>query len=370
MRIVLPLLSLALLVACRPAEIEEHHDHDEAPAPAVAAEEIEVPLAGIRGLTILAAPEPRAEGAWFPGEAIADPASEAILTSPVSGIVAEAPSLPGRPVRSGAVLLVVESPELADLVARRSVAVAETARAEAALAREEALLRDGATSASEVESARRDAGAARAEEEAARLALAARGVEPAHATARYVVTAPAAGSVVSWRVKRGEGIAAGATLGEFQGAAAGLARVEIPLPGPDWRIGDATEVRSSDGLRWPARIVSLPPRLDDATRRLTYRLALEGAPPIPGKPLEVRVPFASGVILPQSAVQQVEGVWGVFRSDGEHAHFRPVRRGIELGADVMILEGVSPGDEVVADGAYLLKSRWLAARGGGDAHEH
>jgi Membrane-fusion protein len=84
----------------------------------------------------------------------------------------------------------------------------------------------------------------------------------------------------------------------------------------------------------------------------------------------VRVPFASGVILPQSALQQIEGVWGVFVRDGQRAVFRPVRRGMELGSDVLLLAGVEPGQEVVADGAYLLKSTWLKARSGGDAHEH
>jgi hypothetical protein len=47
-----------------------------------------------------------------------------------------------------------------------------------------------------------------------------------------------------------------------------------------------------------------------------------------------------------------------------------VRRGVELGSDVVIEEGVNPGESVAADGAYLLKSMWLKARSGGDEHEH
>jgi cobalt-zinc-cadmium efflux system membrane fusion protein len=163
----------------------------------------------------------------------------------------------------------------------------------------------------------------------------------------------------------------GRELGAFQVEAARLVVVELPLPGPAWALGDEAEVRASDGSRWRARVVGVPAALGEETRRLTFRLSLAGGPfPLPGKPVEVRVPFASGVILPQAALQQIEGVWGVFVRDGERASFRLVRRGLELGSDVLLLDGVAPGEEVVAGGAYLLKSTWLKARSGGDPHDH
>lgn len=107
------------------------------------------------------------------------------------------------------------------------------------------------------------------------------------------------------------------------------------------------------------------------TRRLSYRLRLlGGALPIPGTPLEVHVPLAKTVVLPQSALQQVEGTWGVFVKEGEEAVFRPVRRGAELGGDVMVLEGVKPGETVVGEGAYLLKSLQIKRKSGGEDHDH
>ena len=107
------------------------------------------------------------------------------------------------------------------------------------------------------------------------------------------------------------------------------------------------------------------------TRRLSYRLRLLGGPlPIPGTPLEVHVPLAKTVVLPQSALQQVEGTWGVFVKEGEEAMFRPVRRGPELGTDVMVLDGVKPGETVVGEGAYLLKSLQIKRKSGGEDHDH
>ena len=149
----------------------------------------------------------------------------------------------------------------------------------------------------------------------------------------------------------------------------------IPLPGPEtWGVGAKTEVRRANGQRWQATVEGMPASLSDATRRLTYRLRLAGDEkswPLAGTPLEVRVPLASAVVLPQAALQQIEGTWGVFVKNAGRAELRPVRKGAELGAEVLVLEGVSPGETIATDGAYLLKSLYLKlAGGGGDEHDH
>lgn len=330
-----------------------------------------IPLASFRGLTFLPVPAPQPEGAFYPGEAVGDEAAEAVLSAPVSGVVSGAPHPPGRPVAAGTPLATIASPELAELKARWLTARARRERALREKEREERLAASGATSARELEASREEAATAAAEEEAARLGLEARGLAPEEAGATYVVKAPASGTVVSWRVRRGQGVAAGEELGRLQAGAASLVRLELPLPGSAWARGDATEVRSSDGRRWSARVEGLPARLTDDTRRLEYRLRLSGAPlPVPGKPVEVRVPFPAAVILPQEALQQVEGTWGVFVREDGHARFRPVRRGTELGGDVTVVEGVAPGETVVSEGAYLLKASLLKGKGGGDEHGH
>ena len=330
-----------------------------------------LPLEGLRGIRWVVAPAPRAEGAWYPGEAIGDEAAQSVLTSPVAGRAASAPFPSGRAVARGAVLLTIRSPEHAELISRERIAAADLTRAEAALTREEKLAEAGATSQREVEDARREAAVARAASESARAGLSTRGLNAADPPGKFVVRAPTDGAVVTWSVRPGEGVAAGQDLGHFQGTAARLVRLDLTPPGPSWHPGDDTEARSSDGRRWKARVVGVPVVLAEDTRRLTFKLELtEGGLPLPGQPLEVRVPFAVAVILPQSAVQQIEGTWGVFARDGVQARFHPVRRGIELGSDVVIEDGVTPGEIIAADGAYLLKSLWLKARSGGDEHEH
>lgn len=326
-----------------------------------------LPLEGVRGLGFIQVPEARIEGSWYPAEAIGDESAQALLTAPVKGIVSAITVAPGTRVGAGARILVIQSPELARLKADWLSARARRTSAEAELAREQRLFDAQAGSRRELEVARTDATTATADEEAARLALEARGVSPESAGAALTVKAPQAGSVTSYKIQLGQGVEAGQELGSFQAASAAIVRLELPPPGPDiWKPGALADIRGTDGRQWKARLEGTPATLTSDTRRLSYRLRLLHGPlPIPGTPVEVRVPLATAVVLPQDALQQVEGVWGVFVKDGEEAVFRPVRRGSELGSDVMVLDGLKPGETVVGEGAYLLKSLQIKRKSGG-----
>lgn len=366
-------LALVLLagVACskKPETKNESGNHEQE---AVEHEGVHLPLKDIRGLRFLVVPEPKAEGAWYPAEAIGDESAQAVLSSSVKGIVSAIQTPPGKHVPIGTGLVTIQSPELARLKADWLSSKARRERTEAELAREQRLFDAQAGSRRELEAAKSEAATARAEEEAARLALEARGQNPETAGAVLMVRAPKAGIVSTYRIQPGQGVEAGQDLGSFQAASAAIARLELPLPAPpNWQVGAVTEVRKGDGQRWKARLEGTPMTLTADTRRLSYRLRLlGGALPIPGTPLEVHVPLARTVALPQSALQQVEGTWGVFVKEGDAAEFRPVRRGAELGGDVMVLEGVRPGETVVGEGAYLLKSLQIKRKSGGEDHDH
>ena len=75
------LLFLILGASCvpeEPADEHGHHDEDAGPASRAASAEPSVPLEGLRGISVVVAPEPRAEGAWFPAEAIGDESASAV----------------------------------------------------------------------------------------------------------------------------------------------------------------------------------------------------------------------------------------------------------------------------------------------------
>jgi len=335
-------------------EAEKHEDGHEA----AQAEGSRIPLHGVRGLRMMKVPEPRLEGRWVPGEAIGDEAAQALLSSPVKGIVSQLLTAPGQPHKEGATLALIQSPELAHLKAQWIGAKAKLSRTQADLAREERLFQAGAGARRDLESVRSDADTAKAEEEAARLGLEAVGFKPGDAGASFALKAPASGSVVAWKVQRGQGVEAGQELGSFQAAQAAAVRLELSQPGPiGWHSGTESEVRQANGRTWKARLEGTPSTLTTDTRRLSYRLRFVGGPlPIPGTSVEVKVPMEEGVYLPQAALQQMEGRWGVFVVEEENAEFRPVKRGTEVKDEVLVLEGLKPGETVVAEGAYLLKA--------------
>ncbi|MDE3032047.1 MAG: efflux RND transporter periplasmic adaptor subunit [Acidobacteriota bacterium] len=369
------LVALALIsgLAC---DRKNSADTAKTPAPSTSAQadeqENEVSLKDIRGVRFTEVAEAQQEGAWFPAEAIGDESAQSLLTSPVKGIIAGIQMTPGVKVKAGAPLLVIQSPELARFKSDWLTAKANRLRAESNLAREQRLFEGKAGSQRELELARSEAATAQADEEAARLALQARGVSPEAAGATFTVRAPKTGEVTAYKVQMGQGVDAGQELGGFQSALASLIKLELPLPAPeDWKPGAATEARKSDGRKWKATLEGTPMTLSQDTRRLTYRLRLVGSPlPLPGTPLEVRVPLTRAIVLPQAALQQIEGSWGVFILQEDRAKFRSVRRGVELGSDVMVLDGVKPGERVATEGAYLLKSLLLKQKSGGEDHEN
>jgi len=373
----LSLLSLALVTtaACdrksaAPSETTVAHKEEGAHGE----EGAHLPLKEIRGLRFLVVPEPKVMGTWYPAEAIGDESAQALLSSPVKGIVSAILISPGQHVGTGAGLITIQSPELARLKADWLSARAKRERSEAELVREQRLFEAQAGSRRELEAARSDATMARADEEAARLALEARGQNPETAGAVLTVKAPKGGSVSAYKIQLGQGVEAGQELGSFQSAFATIARLEMPPPAPEgWRPGAITEARRGDGQHWRAQLVGTPTTLTTDTRRLSYRLRLLGGSlPIPGTSLEVRVPLEKAVYLPQAALQQMDGRWGVFVVDKDEALFRPVKRGLDVKDEVLVLEGLKPGETVVAEGAYLLKAfqqkRAQPEAGGGHGH--
>jgi membrane fusion protein, heavy metal efflux system len=385
-----PLLCAALtaafctiFLACESKQ-DPHGDHEEAgraDAPPEGAPgavlpgadvEVRVPLAGMRGLAFTRVGEPQEEGVWVPGEAVSDSSSVAIVAAPAAGIVRRLIVRPGESVRAGQPVAELASSEVADLAARYRAAVAQEDRTRIELERERALLAADATSRQEVEAAQANAVAAAAESGAARQSLAARGVAAEGASGAVILRAPVAGTLELWEIALGQGVEAGTSLATIRDREATRVRVELAPPGPaDWAAGSRTEVRRGDGTRWPAIVEGLPAGLTPETRRYPYILRLEGGPfPAPGTTLEARVPLARGIVLPQEALQLVEGDWGVFVREGEDAVFRRVRRGAELGGDVLVLEGIEPGLEVATAGAYLLRPLWMKRMGGGEQHAH
>ena len=118
--------------------------------------------------------------------------------------------------------------------------------------------------------------------------------------------------------------------------------------------------------------------VETASRTIPVRLEVANPEGVlrPGMSATVSIPVgvAGGkvVAVPIAAVQRVGGTWSVFTPKGPGVfEAKPVGRGRDLGGEVEILSGLAPGDEVVVDGAFLLKAEFDKAKGeGGHDHAH
>ena len=71
--------------------------------------------------------------------------------------------------------------------------------------------------------------------------------------------------------------------------------------------------------------------------------------------------------IPWAAIQEIDGHPSVFVREGEHEfELRRVHTGERAGDLVEILNGVSRGDVVVAEGSFLLKGELLKSTLGGE----
>jgi cobalt-zinc-cadmium efflux system membrane fusion protein len=196
---------------------------------------------------------------------------------------------------------------------------------------------------------------------------------------RLVLRAPLTGTVIERHLVRGAVAQPGETLfkvGDLsllwlmahaserdavRVRAGSIARVAIPaLPGS-----------SLSG-----RVAAVGSQVEVSSRTIPIRIELANPGGIlrPGMSATVWLPIGEGgavIAVPVAALQRLEDKWCVFvpREPGVFA-IRPVGRGRDMGGEVEIVSGLSAGETVVVEGAFLLRAEAEKARGEGEHHEH
>lgn len=183
------------------------------------------------------------------------------------------------------------------------------------------------------------------------------------------VLSPATGWVRTRSAVRGQSAMAGTELFRIVEGSGTILQADLAAPdAASVKVGDAVEVRG-DGLAAPfaARVVSLAPEVDRATRSTKVRLA-------PAKGADIRVgalyraTFRSrqetGFVIPSDAILH-SGARDVVFLDLGDGRFRPVEvvLGPSSGGKTLVRSGIEAGDEVVVSAQFLLdgESRLQAA---------
>lgn len=292
----------------------------------------------------------------------AAPEGQALLTARADGAVVRINKRLGDAVAAGETVALLESRDAAGFVAARNTAAARAQATRAAAARERRLFNARITARQDLEAAE----AARAEAEA-ELRRAQTAIEAAGVTGdgRYLaVRSPISGRITEIDTQLGAYVSAGAEL--FNIADPRRIQIDAAVPSVDAqriRPGDRAIIELPAGGTVDAVVRSATPSLNTESRAATVVLQPLGVPAglTQGQAVRVRIlpQGAAGqrIVLPEEAVQQVEGRDVVFVQTQGGFQAVPVSVGQRSGGRVEILEGLRAGLVVVTQGAFVLKSQ-------------
>lgn len=386
---------LALVIACAACggsrEPVDDHDHDAGAetgdahtAAAVDADVVRIDPEMMRDLRIttgVVESRPSGDGVTALGEIGVNEEAYAEVGTTVAARVTEVRVDVGQAVSVGQALATLESVELGKAGSDLMAAKAHAALARRTLERKRQLAAERIVPRREVEEAEAAASAADAELRAAESGARAVGVTPTETGAGVVeLRSPIAGTVIDRGVVRGQMIE--------------------PTP-PAFRIADLSHlwltvhaferdaVRVATGARARVTLAATPgqsftgtvtlvgQRVDPGSRTIPIRIEVPNAGGLlrPGMSASAWVPLGDGgaavVAVPAASLQRVRDGWTVFlpRREGVF-EVRGVGRGRDLGGEVEIVHGLAPGETVVVEGAFLLKTETEKSSGEGEHHDH
>jgi cobalt-zinc-cadmium efflux system membrane fusion protein len=379
------------LVACGRNAQDATAPAAESPAAAPAHKDnpntVEVDEGMLRDLRITTRPvESRTGGdlVTLLGELAVDQRAYAEVAAPVAVRVTRLLVNAGETVRPDQPLAELTSPDLGRERAEYLSIAARLKLAEAALERKRGLAAEKIAPLREVQEAESAVAEARASLRATRAEIAAYGVEPpaddgdAATSSVFILRSPITGSVIERNAVVGQMLDPAApafrigdlatlwlTVHAFERDAVRvqegvLARLSFPaLPGQSFQ-GTVTLV----GRQVDRESRTVPVRIDVDNRGRLLRPGMSATAALP-----VGATGAAILTVPVSSVQRVRNEWCVFLpKDASHFEIRPIGRGRDLGGEVEVLSGLSPGETIVVDGAFLLKAQ--AEKGEADHDEH
>lgn len=388
------LLTLVGAAGCGPADRKPDHEESRqeeakpaAQASAGRADVLRIDPGMLRDLRITVVPaesRPGGEGVNLLGEVGVNEEAYAEVGSIVAARAVRVLASAGDTVRRGQPLVELQSIEFGRARADYLTARSRVEVARAAASRKRALA-GRVVPMREVQEAEAAERAAEAELEAALTSLRTLGLSEADLRtggpeARLILRAPIAGAVIERNVVPGE-----------------MTDPSRPL----FRVGDLSRLWvkvhafERDAVRvktqTPARVTfpALPGRVftgavtivgrqvDMDSRTIPVRVEVENSGDLlrPGMSAAawVRLGDAGGTVVavPAASLQRMQDEWRVFIPRGEGAfEMRTVGRGRDLGGEIEIVSGLRPGENVVVEGAFLLKAEAEKARGEGEHHEH
>jgi cobalt-zinc-cadmium efflux system membrane fusion protein len=323
--------------------------------------------------TAQAGPESLHVGLTLTGQTVLNADRLAHVASVVPGVVRQVTKNLGDQVRTGDVLAVVDSRDLADLKAAYLAACERTGLAESNFTREEGLWQKKISAEQDYLNAKRELAEARIERRASGQKLYALGLtepqleglprQPNESLTRYELTAPLAGTVIERHIVLGEVVQEEAEC--FVVADLNSVWVDLNVYPADLvnvRPGQAARISVSSTLQAEGRIAYVGSQVSSQTRMAMARVVLPNPDGLWRAGLYVTAKVSveqveAAVAVPNEALTRLDGQTVVFvrSADGGYVP-QPVKIGRSDDIHTEVLAGLASGQSIVASGAFVLKS--------------
>jgi len=290
-----------------------------------------------------------------------DPQGVQVVSAAIGGRVVSLTRNLGQSVGRGQTLAIIESREAATLNAEIEAARARLALAESNRRREQRLFDQKVSPEQDLIAARTAATEARIALRLAQQQVAAAG-GGGGALNRIAITSPLAGQVVGRSVTLGQTVAADAELFRV----ANLSRVAVTLalsPADAGKVRPGSEIEIVAGdRRSVARVDFVSPILDETTRLATAIAVIDNRSGQwrVGEPVTASIQLQGGgaasVLVPQSAIQTVEGRPTVFVRTDHGFKAVPVTLGNPSGDNVVVTSGLTGNEQLAGPNSFTLKA--------------
>jgi len=305
--------------------------------------------------------------------------------TPIASRVVSILAAPGQIVRKGQQLAALQSVEIGKARAESITAQTRLDLAKKTFERKRGLAAENIVPAREVQEAEAAFRTADAEVRAATASIEALGVSDDDAqgsrdSSLFYLRSPIAGRVLERLAVLGQQAEPSARLFTI----ADLSRVWIVAQlferdAVNVTVGSTAHVTVAalPGQEFDGRVALVGRQVDPGSRTVPVRIELPNSAGAlrPGMSASARLEVAGQnrtiLAVPAAALQRVGERWLAFVPTGQYEYeMRPIGRGRDLGNDVEAISGLTAGETVVVEGAFLLKAEAEKRAGGGDEHGH
>lgn len=336
----------------------------------------------LRDIRVTTAPvevRPGGDGVQLLGELKVNEARYAEVGTPIACRVISVLVAPSQVVRKGQELAVLQSVEIGKTRSEAITAQSRLDLSKKILERKRNLAGENIVPAREVQEAEANVAAAEAEVRAARSGLRALGAgDESSDSSELMLRSPIDGTVIERMAIQGQMADPAQPLFRI----GDLSRLWLVVHAFErdavrLAVGSATRITFAalPGRAFSGNVTLIGKQVDAGSRTIPVRIEVANSEQLlrPGMSATAWVPVGKHservIAVPVASLQRIENEWLVFLpKEQDTFEIRPVGRGRELGIE--IVSGLKAGEQVVVEGAFLLKAEAEKARSEGSEHAH